>query len=82
MDVGDEFEIVQDPKAPKGRRIVRKGKAPAQAVKEEVMADDPALDMTDDEIRDEVESLTGKRPHHKTGRAKLIEQWEAAYNGT
>ena len=72
MNVGDDYEIVQDETAPKGRRIVKKG----QAVKAEVTALD---DMTDEEIRDEIEALTGTRPHHRTGRAKLIEQWEAAY---
>ena len=72
MNVGDDYEIVQDETAPKGRRIVKKG----QAVKTEVTALD---DMTDEEIRDEIEALTGTRPHHRTGRAKLIEQWEAAY---
>lgn len=29
--------------------------------------------MTDPELRAFVERVTGKKPHHKTGRAKLIE---------
>ncbi len=29
--------------------------------------------MTDDELRDMIERKTGKRPHHRMGRAKLIE---------
>lgn len=30
-------------------------------------------DLTDDQLRDMIEEKTGKRPHHKTGRAKLLE---------
>lgn len=29
--------------------------------------------LTDDQLRDMIEQRTGKRPHHRTGRAKLIE---------
>jgi len=32
MNIGDEYEVVQDEKAPKGRRIIKK----AEAVKAEV----------------------------------------------
>ena len=72
MNIGDDYEIIQDQTAPKGRRIVKKG----QVVEKEVTGFD---DMTDDELRDEIEALTGTRPHHRTGRAKLVEQWTAAY---
>ena len=30
-------------------------------------------ELTDEELRDAVEAKTGTRPHHKTGRAKLLE---------
>ena len=30
-------------------------------------------EANDDELRDAVEAKTGNRPHHKTGRAKLLE---------
>lgn len=33
--------------------------------------------LSDEDLRDLIERRTGKRPHHKTGRAKL----EAAING-
>lgn len=31
MNIGPEFEVIEDAKAPKGRRIVRKGGAPAKS---------------------------------------------------
>lgn len=34
--------------------------------------------MSDEELRDVAESLTGKKPHHKTGRAKLLETVRSA----
>lgn len=30
-------------------------------------------ELTDEQLRDAVEAKTGTRPHHKTGRAKLLE---------
>lgn len=39
------------------------------------------LTLTDEELRDAIEDMTGKAPHHKTGRAKLIEKYEAAKAG-
>lgn len=86
MDIGDliskvgvEFDVIPDPKAPKGYRIIRIGQEPAKKDDGSVQLAKDDIDMSDDEIRDEIEALTGKRPHHKTGRAKLIEQWQAAY---
>lgn len=38
-------------------------------------------DASDDAIRDEIERLTGKRPHHKTGSAKLAELLAEAQAG-
>lgn len=76
MNISDDYEIIKDEKAPKGRRIVKKG----LAVKAEVIALSPdEVDLSDDELRDEIEELTGKRPHHRTGREKLIAEWEAVY---
>ena len=33
----------------------------------------PEHELTEDQLRDAVEAKTGNRPHHKTGRAKLLE---------
>lgn len=59
----------------KGFKIVDVRFAPAGAK--------PALDDgdgygSDDDLRAAIESLTGKAPHHKTGRPKLIEAFDAA----
>ena len=59
----------------KGFKIVDVRFAPAGAK--------PALDDgdgygSDDDLRAAIETLTGKAPHHKAGRAKLIEMLEAA----
>ena len=32
-----------------------------------------APELTEEQLRDAVEAKTGTRPHHKTGRAKLLE---------
>lgn len=43
--------------------------------KPETVDDPMSIDeMTDDELRVEIEELTGEKPHHFTGRQKLIEQ--------
>jgi hypothetical protein len=34
--------------------------------------------MTDDTLREVIEKMTGEAPHHRTGRAKLIERAKAA----
>jgi hypothetical protein len=39
--------------------------------------DDTYAAMNDDMLRDDIEDKTGKRPHHNTSRAKLIEQHKA-----
>jgi hypothetical protein len=48
---------------------------PAQPLPEG--ADDTYAAMSEDQLRDEIEDKTGKRPHHNTGRDKLIEQHKA-----
>lgn len=48
---------------------------PAQPLEEG--ADDTYTATSDDQLRDEIEDKTGKRPHHNTSRAKLIEQHKA-----
>jgi hypothetical protein len=45
--------------------------------KPEGEADDTYVAMNDDMLRDDIEDKTGKRPHHNTSRAKLIEQHKA-----
>ncbi len=89
MNVGPEFEVIEDEKAPKGRRIVRKGEKPAEIADpvdtsdidtrtvEDPQTSEPnvALDldaMSDDELRDYVERMTGEKPHHRAGREKLL----------
>lgn len=68
-----------------GPRLFKKGEdIPAGYVDSPAkVVDEPGdgIDMTDDELRAEIEKLTGKKPHHKSGRAKLIELWEEAYTG-
>jgi hypothetical protein len=34
--------------------------------------------MTDDELRAHVETVTGTKPHHRAGRAKLLEMLDGA----
>jgi hypothetical protein len=63
---GQGFKIID-------ARFAPKGGAPKP------VSDNPLDAMSDDAIRDEIERLTGERPHHKTGRAKLIALWEANY---
>lgn len=45
------------------------------------VGDQPAgpvkVDLTDDQLRAAIEAATGKVPHHKTGCAKLLEQYAA-----
>lgn len=58
---------LDDAQAERARRFVRLADA---------VGADTALardSLSDDELRDLIEQKTGKRPHHKTGRAKLIE---------
>jgi hypothetical protein len=68
MDLGDGYEILLDEKAPKGRRIVKR-----QAIEAEVTGE-----PTDAELRDAIEAITGERPHHRTGRSKLVEMLKEA----
>jgi hypothetical protein len=37
--------------------------------------------MTDDELREHVEAVTGKKPHHRAGRAKMLEMLDGAARG-
>jgi len=78
MNVGEGYEIVWDESAPKGRRIVKEGQT-AKAEAPEVILNDGLGALSDESIRNEIEKFTGVRPHHRTGRAKLIAEWEAAH---
>ena len=40
-------------------------------------ADSGDIDLPDDELRAAIEAATGKAPHHKAGRAKLLELYAA-----
>lgn len=39
-------------------------------------------DLSNEEIRTGIGQLTGEKPHHKTGRAKLLELWSDATTAT
>lgn len=62
-----------------GYRIVDAVFAPAGHEGTASASDD--VDLTDDELRAAIEAATGKAPHHKTGRAKLLEQYAALPDG-
>ena len=48
--------------------------APADELIDTLDSDNPDIpNLTDDQLRDLIEQSTGKRPHHRAGRAKLIE---------
>jgi hypothetical protein len=89
MKIGDDYEIVHDETAPKERRIVKKGQSETaqtqvtglggEKIDVRTIADISIHDMSDDDIRSLIERHTGTRPHHRTGRAKLIAEWEAAW---
>lgn len=76
MNIGEDYEILQDPKAPKGRRIVKKG----QGFKAEVSAKidlgtDSGEQFSDAQLRDSVREATGKAPGPRTSRENLVAQF-------
>ena len=76
MDIGKDYEIVQDEKAPKGRRIIKKG----QGVKAEVTAKagistDSGEQFSDAQLRDAIREATGKAPGGRASRETLIAQF-------
>lgn len=76
MNIGSDFEIIEDPKAPKGRRIVRKNeKAPEPVSEDAGIGTDSGDQFSDEQLRDAIEQATGKAPHPNTGRVKLIAQF-------
>jgi uncharacterized protein YgbK (DUF1537 family) len=84
MNVGDDYEIVQDETAPKGRRIVKKGQA--QAVKAEViapvdMAMTPVDDFSDSQLRDIIKEKTGKPFGGRAKRETLIGEFKRLMAG-
>ena len=90
MNIGSEYEIIEDAKAPKGRRIVRIGASEPAPEKTDATDDNEPLgydsgdQFSDDQLRAVIEQETGKKPHHKLGRDKLVEQFNelnAAANG-
>ena len=76
MNIESDFEIIEDVSAPKGRRIVRKGGTPS-APEAIGLGVDSGDQLSDDQLRAAIETATGKAPHHKLGRDKLIEQCNA-----
>lgn len=69
MNIGEDYEIVQDPEVPKGRRIVRKGQAEAE--QEEVTRS--ALDIA----RDTYQEATGNKPDGRWSLTRLNDELEA-----
>jgi hypothetical protein len=60
------------------RRLAAEKASTGKASKPVIAA--PAVDdgyPSDDELRAVIEAATGKAPHHKAGRAKLIDQYNA-----
>lgn len=69
--IGDWPDVV---KAYEAAGIAVKVQASATGAKNAHVEDGPYPDMTDDDLRKRIEDATGEKPHHKTGRAKLVEQ--------
>ena len=38
--------------------------------------------FSDEQLRDVIETITGTKPHHKTGRAKLVDQYNELNEAT
>ena len=41
----------------------------------EELGTDSGDQFSDEQLRDVIETITGTKPHHKTGRAKLVDQY-------
>ncbi|MFP1634093.1 hypothetical protein ACLB6G_20375 [Zhengella sp. ZM62] len=71
MKIGEGFKVIDDPKAPKGRRIV-----PADAaVAPSGVGTDSGDQFSDAQLRDAIKEATGKAPGPRTSREKLVEQF-------
>lgn len=66
MNIGEDYEVVEDPEAPKGRRIVKKGQS--EAPKEEVTRS--ALDIA----RDAYQEATGNKPDGRWSLTRLTDE--------
>lgn len=80
MNIEPDFEVIEDASAPKGRRIVRKGGEPAMAGAIDLDTDS-GDQLSDEQLRAAIKEATGKAPHHKMGRDKLIEAFNALNKG-
>lgn len=63
-----------------GRKSRSAVPAPPEGIVERVIAvtePDPAETMTDDDLREAIRAATGRRPHARTGRERLIERYRA-----
>lgn len=80
MNIEPDFEVIEDASAPKGRRIVRKGGAPAKTEAID-LGTDSGEQLSDEQLRAAIKEATGKAPHHKMGRDKLIEVFNALNKG-
>ncbi|UNK39373.1 hypothetical protein MNR02_06610 [Shinella sp. H4-D48] len=76
MNIEPDFQVIEDASAPKGRRIVRKGGSPAKTEAID-LATDSGEQLSDEQLRAAIKEATGKAPHHKMGRDKLIEVFNA-----
>lgn len=85
MNVGEDYEVIQDKNAPKGRRIVKKGKAVPKEVNAPVddWGTDSGDQFSDAQLRDAIKETTGKAPGPRTSRENLIKQFnELNANGS
>lgn len=84
MEIEPGYEIVQDPKAPKGRRIVKTGQAVKGEVKSKAgLGSDSGDQFSDAQLRDAIKQETGKAPGPRTSRETLIKTFnEINANGS
>lgn len=66
------------PVDPPSTELLKRIQSVAGGSKDEPVCPAPTDTMTDDELRAHVEAATGKKPHHRAGRAKLLEMLDGA----
>lgn len=77
MEIEAGYEIVQDETAPKGRRIIKKGKEVEKEVtaKPKGIGTDSGSQFSDAQLRDAIKQATGKAPGGRASRETLIAQY-------
>jgi hypothetical protein len=82
MNIGEDYEVIQDPRAPKGRRIVKKGQAETaqtQVIERGASVYDPRLpnEPTLADLRYVYEEASGRKPDGRWSVARLQAEIEA-----